>query len=342
MGQKLTEQQLRQLLDNLPIRLLKRLGRGKLDGVSMTSKRDIIGAIVSKINESEIDVCINIHKQIIKELEPKTICWVPFANGRSASEIQSILSRHSFKQDEKGEYITENGFDSDGIEVSKQTVKSTYWYSSVKETLNANYELEVDKKDVNIRVGFDIETKLIDINGAGGAVSSALSFIRQIGIDYSSPTVLSASSSDLEQKFKDLINHISKSCNSQNSLNPSNAIEIRSMKFFYPQGGIREKSFHGREDIFSHPDVRKEIDGNGAKILHIGGRLTYRDLDFDFRVGFVRLISGGYVGEIHINERGSGVGDSNIKEEIVGLFVGEFLTVFDDCFDYRRGSNDRL
>lgn len=71
------------------------------------------------------------------------------------------------------------------------------------------------------------------------------------------------------------------------------------------------------------------------QILEIGGLITFGDIDFDFRVGFARLLYGVYVGVVHIREKGGGKGDSSVKRKLVTNFLKNYFSQFGKHFPRR-------
>ncbi len=325
MDEDLSEEQLTNLLKALPLRLLLRLGRGKLEGVRLNSRQEIIASLISRSTPDDVNLFVRTYEYLNDELEPVNLVWCALEKPQTVGAINSIVNKNPFKLDDKDQHVEENGFDTKETHVSDGALLTTYWYLSTNTDLDANFNLQVVKRDVHVGLRFGTHDKLTQLMGSSSAACSVLSAMKDLGIMHASPTILSANSKVLEDKFSHIIREMANRCGAHNTGGLGRSIEINTMKFYYPTGKIKEKSFRGREDIFNHPDVREEIDVHGGKILNIGGRLIYKDVRFAFRVGFVLLISGQYVAEVYINELGSGIGDPSIKSDVIDILSKIFL-----------------
>ncbi|MBX8636610.1 MAG: hypothetical protein KIS30_04075 [Thermoplasmata archaeon] len=339
MPGRLSDEKLKNLLMSMPIGVLKRVlknaSKGRLEGVRMTSLEDIADAVVNVgIDEKTEEEILRLYGEIGQELEPETIHFVSLTKGQDLSTIETKLRAHPFNKESGTGKITVDGFDIENIEVTDSCNTVYFWYLSQSESLGTDYEVKSDWNNIGVGLTFNVDEMRIELRGKAAQASKALSFIeRAVRIGCSYPNPVEVSAEQLEESFKKLTSRITTACNAQNSSDGRSPIEIRSMNFFYPTGAMSDKSFKGREDIFTHPDVRYEIDRMSAKVMQIGGVLTYKNLDFNFKVGFVRLFgSGKYIGVLHIQERGSGIGESSIKRDLLKLilqvYFGEFRKYF--------------
>lgn len=269
MARVLSNEQLINLLNDLPIGLLKKIARGKLESASLTSKGSIIGAIIaSNVNEEQETEYLRVHRELLSELEPETIFFVTISEGVSMKSITSHLESHKFSYDNTNGRVTTNGFDIENMVVEGKICNVDYWYESKSESMTPEFKLEVIYNPVKVGITFDTEVERIELRSTSQQSTSALSyFTNEAGLNFTYPQPLNTSKEELESEFRTFVSTMAAQCSSENANMAAFPLEIRKMTFFYPSGDMFEKAFKGRTDIFDHKDVRYEIDNREGHIL---------------------------------------------------------------------------
>lgn len=112
----------------------------------------------------------------------------------------------------------------------------------------------------------------------------------------------------------------------RSSRTPLNRVEVSSVKVWIPDiSDVRDVEIGGTSDIFTHNDVTHFTDGRGAKIVGLGGHVSYNGSSFDFTVGYT-LTSG--IGRIKVKKNGEKTGNPEVREEV----FGELREIYEEYF----------
>jgi|GEM_PF-2160419 len=87
---------------------------------------------------------------------------------------------------------------------------------------------------------------------------------------------------------------------------------INSVGIFIEGGDIKRVDIDGRTDILDHHDVKYFTEKKQGRIVEVSGKMTYKEIDFDFSVGY--YIQEG-MGKISVKKKGQKTGDLDIISE---------------------------
>jgi len=89
----------------------------------------------------------------------------------------------------------------------------------------------------------------------------------------------------------------------------------------------------GRTDILDHRDVKYFIEEKKGRIVEVSGKMTYKETDFDFSVGYYIQEA---MGKIDIKKKGRKTGDLDIISEAYRFLY----TLYKEFFIHNSDKNE--
>lgn len=321
-------------LEVFPISIVRDIAQRKNAGISSNSKVELIKKLLNGnflddedyIDLMELSELIKEEKKNMSEFLSKLVEPTP-----ELEKVYRKIVKLPYEYNSENEIVSKPGFGE--VSYESDLLKFEYWYDIQKLQELPAGRIKREHKSEVLRTSINQTSKMISTSTK--TVQKAVKLLKILKeVEPSFKTTVLTNSFTGDQSFKnfsEFINQVTSFLGSTNSATFVAEIPVRilTVEMYSPSGDVKTVVVNGRTDIFNHPQI-VSLRPQGYKPIQIKGRIIFKDITFDFKIGHTVEQLGGDIAYISARQHttASGMGGTlgeQLFEQLKAIYVNIFL-----------------